>query len=127
MKTTEPASTCASVKLVRCVPGADDSATQPAAAAVTEKTSWFAVLSGSMPSRSAVVRTTEPPWPTLTDISPEIIGDTLPDATLRAVVCGLLLRMPSFTTQLMVRLGSAPALVGSELLDEKLTLSSTDW
>src|SRR6266571_1736190 len=46
---------------------------------------------------------------------------------LTVVVAVVLFKVPSFTTQLMLRLLSAPKLVGFWLLDEYVTLSSTCW
>jgi Kef-type K+ transport system membrane component KefB len=46
---------------------------------------------------------------------------------LIVLVAGVLLSVPSFTTQLMLRLVSAPKLVGFWLLEEYLTLSRTAW
>ena len=41
-----------------------------------------------------------------------------PPVRLTVVVCGALLTVPSLTSQEIVRLGSAPELVGSWLLEE---------
>src|SRR4051812_47166226 len=46
---------------------------------------------------------------------------------LTVVVAVVLLTVPSFATQLIVRVLSAPKLVGFWLLDEYVTLSSTCW
>ena len=46
---------------------------------------------------------------------------------LIVLVAGVLFSVPSFTTQLMLRLVSAPKLVGFWLLEEYVTLSSTAW
>src|SRR4051794_35884836 len=46
---------------------------------------------------------------------------------LTVVVAVVLLSVPSFATQLMVRVVSAPKLVGFWLLDEYDTLSSACW
>src|SRR5664279_322539 len=46
---------------------------------------------------------------------------------LIVLVAGVLLSVPSFTTQLMLRLVSAPKLVGFWLLEEYVTLSRTAW
>src|SRR5271169_3067834 len=46
---------------------------------------------------------------------------------LIVLVAGVLFSVPSFTTQLMLRLVSAPKLVGFWLLEEYVTLSRTAW
>ena len=49
-----------------------------------------------------------------------------PSCRLTVVVCGALAALPSFATQVIVRVGLEPRLVGSGP-DAKVTLSSTCW
>ena len=50
-----------------------------------------------------------------------------PVCRLTVLVTGALVALPSLSTQLTVRVGSAPALVGSAAPVSNVTLSSTLW
>ena len=137
-----PASETVAVSLVQVVPPLVEYHSEPCVVSTKLTAMPVAVLSGSEtlglpPNRLTSVDTSVPTAPEgaaafcvpLAKVSAVTVntGASLTAVMLDVVVAALLSTVPSLTFHVIVRLVSAPKLVGLWLVDEKITLSSTCW